>query len=72
MIVEHYTASTSFSSAWNTFASDAPDAELGEKPGTCAHFVIDHDGIVRLAVVGKLFPSDQMLELMKFATGTIE
>ena len=46
VIVEHYTASTSFSSAWNTFASDAPDAELHELPGTCAHFVIDRDGTI--------------------------
>ncbi len=46
VIVEHYTASTTFSSAWNTFASDAPDAELHERPGTCAHFVIDRDGTV--------------------------
>src|SRR4051812_36250308 len=46
VIVEHYTASTSFSSAWNTFASDAPDAELHERPGTCAHFVIDSDGTI--------------------------
>ena len=33
VIVEHYTASTIFSSAWNTFANDAPDAELHELPG---------------------------------------
>jgi len=46
VIVEHYTASNSFSSAWNTFASDAPDPELQELPGTCAHFVIDRDGTV--------------------------
>jgi N-acetylmuramoyl-L-alanine amidase len=46
VIVEHYTATTSFSSAWNTFASDAPDGELGELPGTCAHFVIDRDGTI--------------------------
>ena len=46
VIVEHYTASTTFSSAWNTFASDAPDAELHELPGTCAHFVIDRDGTI--------------------------
>jgi len=46
VIVEHYTATTSFASAWNTFASDAPDAELGERPGTCAHFVIDRDGTI--------------------------
>jgi beta-N-acetylhexosaminidase len=46
VIVEHYTASNSFSSAWNTFASDAPDPELHELPGTCAHFVIDRDGTI--------------------------
>ena len=46
VIVEHYTASTTFTSAWNTFASDAPDAELHERPGTCAHFVIDRDGTI--------------------------
>ena len=46
VIVEHYTATTSFSAAWNTFAADAPDAELGELPGTCAQFVIDRDGTI--------------------------
>src|SRR5712671_3675506 len=46
VVVEHYTASDSFSSAWNTFASDAPDPELHELPGTCAHFVIDRDGTI--------------------------
>jgi beta-N-acetylhexosaminidase len=46
VIVEHYTASTGFASAWNTFASDTPDVELHELPGTCAHFVIDRDGTI--------------------------
>ena len=46
VIVEHYTASTTFSSAWNTFARDAPDVELHELPGTSAHFVIDRDGTI--------------------------
>jgi beta-N-acetylhexosaminidase len=46
VIVEHYTASNSFSSAWNTFANDSPDAELHELPGTCAHFVVDRDGTI--------------------------
>ena len=46
VIVEHYTAGTTFSSAWSTFASDAPDAELHERPGTCAHFVIDRHGTI--------------------------
>ena len=46
VIVEHYTASTTFSSAFVTFASDAPDSELHERPGICAHFVIDTDGTI--------------------------
>jgi N-acetylmuramoyl-L-alanine amidase len=46
VIVEHYTANHSFSATWNTFASDAPDVELHERPGTCAHFVIDSDGTI--------------------------
>jgi beta-N-acetylhexosaminidase len=55
VIVEHYTASNSFSSAWNAFASNAPDAELHELPGDCAHFIVDRDGtiyqLVRLNVM---------------------
>jgi N-acetylmuramoyl-L-alanine amidase len=46
VIVEHVTTTSSFSSVWNTFAADAPDAELGERPGTCAHFVVDRDGTI--------------------------
>jgi N-acetylmuramoyl-L-alanine amidase CwlA len=46
VIVEHYTANDSFSATWNTFASDAPDPELHERPGTCAHFVVDTDGTI--------------------------
>jgi N-acetylmuramoyl-L-alanine amidase len=46
VIVEHYTASTSFSSTYNTFAADSPDPELHELPGVCAHFVIDTDGTI--------------------------
>jgi N-acetylmuramoyl-L-alanine amidase len=46
VIVEHYTATTTFSSAYNTFAADVPDAELHQLPGTCAHFVIDRDGTI--------------------------
>jgi N-acetyl-anhydromuramyl-L-alanine amidase AmpD len=45
-IVEHYTAGGSFSSAWYTFAGNRPDPELGQLPGTCAHFVIDTDGTI--------------------------
>jgi beta-N-acetylhexosaminidase len=54
-IVEHVTATTSFSSAYETFAVDRPDAELHELPATCAHFVVDRDGtiyqLVRLDVI---------------------
>ncbi len=46
VIVEHYTGSDSFSSAWNTFASNSPDGELGQLPGTCAHFIVDTDGTI--------------------------
>jgi N-acetylmuramoyl-L-alanine amidase len=46
VIVEHYTASESFSSAYSTFAADVADSELHELPGVCAHFVIDRDGTV--------------------------
>lgn len=46
VIVEHYTANESFSATWNTFANDAPDPELNELPGDCAHFVIDRDGTI--------------------------
>jgi hypothetical protein len=44
VIVEHYTANESLAATRSTFAADTPDPELGERPGTCAHFVIDRDG----------------------------
>ena len=43
-VVEHFTATDTFQVAWNTFASNQPD--LGELPGTCAHFVVDADGTI--------------------------
>ena len=46
VIVEHVTANDSFSATWNTFAANTPDPELGQRPGTCAHFVIDRDGTI--------------------------
>ena len=42
VIVLHFTASDSYSSAWNTFDSNAPN--LGETPGVCAHYVIKQSG----------------------------
>ena len=50
VIVEHYTASSSFSSAFETFASNAPDVEFGERPGVSAHFLIDRDGTIHQLV----------------------
>jgi beta-N-acetylhexosaminidase len=50
VIVEHYTASTTYSSAFNTFAANAPDVEYGERPGVCAHFVIERDGTIHQLV----------------------
>jgi N-acetylmuramoyl-L-alanine amidase len=46
VVVEHWTAGSSFSSAYNTFAPDQPDVELHELPGVCSHFVIDTDGTI--------------------------
>jgi beta-N-acetylhexosaminidase len=55
VIVEHYTATSTSTQAFNTFAPDVPDSELHELPGTCAHFVIDRDGtidqLVRLSLM---------------------
>lgn len=45
-IVEHYTVTTTFAAAYNTFAADVADSELHELPGTCAHFVVDKDGTI--------------------------
>lgn len=46
VIVEHVTVTPTFSATFNVFNPDRPDAELGELPGTCAHFVIDKDGTI--------------------------
>ena len=46
VIVEHYTATTTFASVYNTFEADVPDVELHELPGVCSHFVIDKDGTI--------------------------
>jgi N-acetylmuramoyl-L-alanine amidase len=49
-IVEHFTASSTFSSAYNTFAANQPDVELHERPGVCAHYLIDRDGTIHQLV----------------------
>ena len=50
MIVEHFTATSGYSSVWNTFASNAPDVEFHERPGVCAHFIVDRDGTIHQLV----------------------
>lgn len=53
VIVEHYTASDDFASAYWTFYGNEPDSELHERPGVCAHFIIDRDGtIYQLVALG--------------------
>ncbi|MDP9224417.1 MAG: N-acetylmuramoyl-L-alanine amidase [Actinomycetota bacterium] len=44
VIVLHFTGGNSYSSAWNTFASNTP--ELGELPGVCAHFIVGQRGTI--------------------------
>lgn len=44
VIVEHVTETGTWQAAWNTFAPDVADPELHEKPGICAHFIVDQDG----------------------------
>jgi beta-N-acetylhexosaminidase len=46
VIVQHYTASNSFRSAYDTFARNVPDVELHELPGVCAHYLIGRDGAI--------------------------
>ena len=43
-IVLHFTASDSYDSVWSTFDSNAPN--LGERPGVCAHYVIEQNGTI--------------------------
>jgi N-acetylmuramoyl-L-alanine amidase len=50
VIVEHFTGSDSYRSAYRTFMRDVPDVELHELPGLCAHFVIDRRGVIHQLV----------------------
>lgn len=50
VIVEHWTESSTWQSAWNTFAPDVADSELHEKPGVCAHFIVDEKGVIHQLV----------------------
>jgi len=44
LIVEHFTQTTNFGSAFSTFATNQADVEFHELPGVCAHFLIDSNG----------------------------
>ncbi|MFL5860044.1 MAG: N-acetylmuramoyl-L-alanine amidase [Solirubrobacteraceae bacterium] len=49
VIVIHYT-DAGYGSTVNTFANDVPDAELHELPATCAHFVVNSNGVIHQLV----------------------
>lgn len=50
VLVEHWTQTYDYASAYNTFAPDRPDPELGELPGTCAHFIVERNGTIHQLV----------------------
>jgi beta-N-acetylhexosaminidase len=50
VLVEHWTQSNDYRSAYSLFASGKRDAELGELPGTCAHFIVDTNGTIHQLV----------------------
>ena len=50
VIVIHFTASSSYSSAFNAFDNNVADVELGETPQVCSHFVIDQAGKIHQLV----------------------
>lgn len=52
VIVEHWTQTGSVEATREIFVPNVPDAELGERPGTCAQFVIARSGrIVQLTPI---------------------
>lgn len=50
VVVIHATASSTYSSVFDTFDRNVADVELGETPQVCAHYVIDTDGTIRQLV----------------------
>ena len=46
VIVEHYTATSTFAPVFDYFSRNEPDPELHELPGVCSHYVIDRDGTI--------------------------
>jgi N-acetylmuramoyl-L-alanine amidase len=55
LIIWHYTDSTAYASAYNTFADDVPDVQFHELPQVCTHFVITTHGTIH-----ELVPLDLM------------
>ena len=45
LIVLHYSESDTYASVRSLFEADLPNR--GERPGTCAHYVVDQDGTIR-------------------------
>jgi hypothetical protein len=52
VIVLHLTSGSSYRSAWNHFASNAPNR--GELPGVCAHFIVGKRGTIYRVVPTKI------------------
>jgi protein MpaA len=48
VIVLHFTASSTYRSAWETFAANTPNR--GERPGVCSHFVVAKNGRIHRLV----------------------
>jgi beta-N-acetylhexosaminidase len=46
VIVEHYTATSSFAPVFDYFSRNERDPELNELPGVCSHYVIDRDSTI--------------------------
>jgi N-acetylmuramoyl-L-alanine amidase len=44
LIVQHMAATSSYDSVHSTFAANERDVEYGERPGVCAHFLVDDGG----------------------------
>jgi hypothetical protein len=48
LIVLHFTAGSTYRSAWETFAANTPNN--GERPGACSHFVVAKNGRIHRLV----------------------
>jgi hypothetical protein len=51
-IVLHFTGSDSYSSAWSTFQSNAPNR--GELPGVCTHYIVKQSGTIAGVVPSRI------------------